>query len=114
MLGQFGIGPVSSLESAPHVVVLVFDVTLRSFEAMLRTCGSDSVAPGAHHAQPPPLVRCYRSVLRRARQHGLTVFAALTHIDAYEPDEDVDRSLAALQFALFLRVYLSLCGIYAF
>eukprot|EP00611_Tribonema_gayanum_P001492 TRINITY_DN1109_c0_g1_i3.p1 TRINITY_DN1109_c0_g1~~TRINITY_DN1109_c0_g1_i3.p1 ORF type:complete len:295 (-),score=59.50 TRINITY_DN1109_c0_g1_i3:1073-1957(-) len=93
MLGQFGIGPISSLASAPHAVVLVFDVTLRSFEAMLRTCGCDTANGSGQQPQqqPPALVRCYRSVLRRARQYGLEVFAALTHVDAYEPDEELDR-----------------------
>eukprot|EP00611_Tribonema_gayanum_P001490 TRINITY_DN1109_c0_g1_i1.p1 TRINITY_DN1109_c0_g1~~TRINITY_DN1109_c0_g1_i1.p1 ORF type:complete len:401 (-),score=79.17 TRINITY_DN1109_c0_g1_i1:244-1446(-) len=92
MLGQFGIGPISSLASAPHAVVLVFDVTLRSFEAMLRTCGCDTANGSGQQPQqqPPALVRCYRSVLRRARQYGLEVFAALTHVDAYEPDEELD------------------------
>ncbi|CAM9692941.1 unnamed protein product [Ectocarpus sp. 12 AP-2014] len=76
MLGNFGFFSTASLAAAPHVVVLVFDVTLRSFQQMLRE-------PEANE-----LCRCYRKIVRRAAKQGHEVFAVLTHIDAYAPDED--------------------------
>ncbi|CAN0485278.1 unnamed protein product, partial [Phaeothamnion confervicola] len=35
MLGQFGFFNTANLHTSPHVLVIVFDVTLRSFETLL-------------------------------------------------------------------------------
>eukprot|EP00752_Nemacystus_decipiens_P003389 g3136.t1 len=80
MLGNLGFFSTASLAAAPHVVVLVFDVTLRSFQQMLRERASNE------------LCLCYRKIVRRAAKQGHEVFAVLTHIDAYAPDDDDDDS----------------------
>eukprot|EP00904_Undaria_pinnatifida_P014066 jgi/Undpi1/9790/HiC_scaffold_27.g12245.m1 len=79
MLGSFGFFSTASLAAAPHVVVLVFDVTLRSFQQMLRERAANE------------LCMCYRKIVRRAAKQGHEVFAVLTHIDAYAPDGDSDE-----------------------
>lgn len=79
MLGSFGFFSTASLAAAPHVVVLVFDVTLRSFQQMLRERAANE------------LCMCYRKIVRRAAKQGHEVFAVLTHIDAYAPEEDSDE-----------------------
>eukprot|EP00903_Cladosiphon_okamuranus_P014536 g13483.t1 len=78
MLGNFGFFSTASLAAAPHVVVLVFDVTLRSFQRMLRERAANE------------LCLCYQKIVRRAAKQGHEVFAVLTHIDAYAPDSDDD------------------------
>ncbi|CAM9682499.1 unnamed protein product [Chrysoparadoxa australica] len=78
MLGHFGLFSSASLGTSPHVVVLVFDVCLRSFHSMLEQ-GSVS-----------ELAQCYRKVLRKAEKQGCQAYAALTHVDVYKPDEEHD------------------------
>mmetsp|Transcript_4066 Transcript_4066/g.12647 ORF Transcript_4066/g.12647 Transcript_4066/m.12647 type:complete len:368 (-) Transcript_4066:2612-3715(-) len=68
-LGRFV--KTTALAHSPHAVVLVFDMTLRSFQRAVR--GADAA-----------LLDCYRQVARHAKALGLTVFAVLTHVDVYE------------------------------
>lgn len=62
----------AELATSPHAVVLVFDVTLRSF--------AKAVADADKSAQ----IACYRQIAQHARTHGLATFVVLTHVDVYE------------------------------
>mmetsp|Transcript_27156 Transcript_27156/g.87749 ORF Transcript_27156/g.87749 Transcript_27156/m.87749 type:complete len:356 (+) Transcript_27156:26-1093(+) len=68
-LGRFV--KTAAIAHSPHAVVLVFDVTLRSFRRAID--GNDDA-----------LADCYRRVADHATTLGLTLFAVLTHIDVYE------------------------------
>lgn len=62
----------AELASAPHALVLVFDVTLRSFAKLL------------DEPENSVQLACYRKVARHARDRGLATFVVLTHVDVYE------------------------------
>lgn len=79
-VGNLGLFQKRSLASMPHVVVLVFDVTLRSLRKM--------VAAGDSSASPHLAV--YNSVVRQARLEGAEVYVALTHMDALEAAQPHD------------------------
>ena len=76
-LGNLGLFQKRTLADTPHVVVLVFDVTLRSLQKMISAGGQRSTASSPH-------LMVYNDVVRQARLEGLEVFVALTHMDALE------------------------------
>jgi hypothetical protein len=78
-LAQVGLGRFvkrAELATRPHAVVLVFDATLRSFLRMLETT-NDSAQ-----------LDCYLAIAKNAKEAGLALFVALTHVDVL-----VDREI---------------------
>jgi len=74
MLARAGLGGLvkrAKLAHSPHAIVLVFDLTLRSFQRAIK--GQDN-----------SLLDCYRQVANTAKELGLPIFAVLTHVDVYE------------------------------
>ena len=81
-IGNLGLFQKRTLADTPHVVVLVFDITLRSLQKMVRA-GGQSPASSPH-------LMVYNNVVRQARLEGLEVFVALTHMDALEAAQSDD------------------------
>jgi len=79
MLGSFGFFTSASLANSPHVLVLVFDMTLRSFRNILL-----DFQDGADNE----LLCLYRKIIHRAASQGQKCFVALTHVDKFELTED--------------------------
>mmetsp|Transcript_27384 Transcript_27384/g.35566 ORF Transcript_27384/g.35566 Transcript_27384/m.35566 type:complete len:416 (-) Transcript_27384:234-1481(-) len=84
MVGSFGLFSVSNLSSCPHVVVLVFDITLRSFGNMLLDF---------EEGEENELNTLYKQVIQRATKQGQQSFVALTHVDKFEPNSEDDLFL---------------------
>ena len=85
LLSKVGLGSLfrkTEVAHCPSVVVLVFDVTLRSFAKMLKARDDD------------PQLDCYREIAAHARAQGLSCLAVLTHVDVLErrkeDDDDAD------------------------
>ena len=75
-IGSYGFFEKRSLSTAPHVVVLVFDIMLRSLQKMISSVDS---LKGLS-----PQLELYCNVIQQATNEGLDVYIALTHLDLYE------------------------------
>jgi len=99
-LGNMGLFVKTSLETSPHVVVLVFDASLRSVKKM------------AEGKEGGSQLECYRKVISQAQKQGLEVFVALTHLDQLEEGSPRAKQgrigEAALEKVLDFRKKLSL------
>lgn len=83
MIGNTGFFKLTSLESTPHVLLLVFDASLKSLNRILNANFDDS----KWQDNLPQLV-CYHKVIKRAYDEGMEVFICLTHMDIYEKQHD--------------------------
>lgn len=78
-IGSLGFFESSNLHDTPHVILLVFDASLKSLSRVLNVDFSDS-----EWENKVPQLACYHRVIDRAREKDLDVFVCLTHIDIYE------------------------------
>mmetsp|Transcript_10862 Transcript_10862/g.16537 ORF Transcript_10862/g.16537 Transcript_10862/m.16537 type:complete len:392 (-) Transcript_10862:237-1412(-) len=83
-IGSLGFFESSAIDSAPHVILLVFDASLKSLNKVLNVDFSD-----AEWENKVPQLACYHRVLDKARERDLDVFVCLTHIDVYERQRGV-------------------------
>lgn len=78
-IGSIGFFETSSLETCPHVILLVFDASLKSLQKVLNVDFSNP-----EWENQAPQLACYHRVLDRAEERRLDVFVCLTHIDILE------------------------------
>jgi hypothetical protein len=78
-MGSMGFFQQSKPDTSPHVVLMVFDASLKSLQKILNV---DFSHPDWKN-KVPQLV-CYHAVLDAAARAGLHVHVALTHVDVME------------------------------
>jgi hypothetical protein len=78
-IGSLGFFESTTLEDTPHVILLVFDASLKSLNKVLNVDFTDN-----EWENKVPQLACYHRVIDRAREKDLDVYVCLTHIDVYE------------------------------
>ncbi|CAE7443509.1 unnamed protein product, partial [Symbiodinium microadriaticum] len=86
-IGSLGFFESSNLHDTPHVILLVFDASLKSLHKVLNVDFSDH-----EWENKVPQLACYHRVLDRAKEKELDVFVCLTHIDVFERQRGIDDS----------------------
>jgi hypothetical protein len=79
-IGSIKFLQLTSLETSPHVLLLVFDASLNSLNKLINIDFSKDL----EWENRVPQLACYHQVIDRAKEHDLEVFICLTHIDLYE------------------------------
>jgi GTPase SAR1 family protein len=79
-IGSLHFLPQTTLETSPHVLLLVFDASLSSLNKLLNI----DFTKDMEWENRVPQLACYHQVLDQAKESELEVFICLTHIDLYE------------------------------
>lgn len=87
-IGSIQFLKITSLETSPHVLLLVFDASLNSLNKILNVNFDD-----LEWENKVPQLSCYHQVLDRAKKSELDVYICLTHIDVYEKKKKLEKKL---------------------